>query len=216
MIRTILLTGFEPFAGESVNPSWEAARRLDGWTCRGHRVAARRMPCVFGAALAALEAAVAETDPAVILSVGQAQSRADVSIERIAVNLDDARIPDNAGNQPLDAPVIAGGPAAYFASLPVKAMVAAVRAAGLPASLSQTAGSFVCNHLFYGACHLRGTRRPDLRVAFIHIPLSPDQAARHPGSPSMSLDSVVAALRIALETGVTTREDARIAGGRLD
>lgn len=216
MTRTILLTGFEPFAGESVNPSWEAVRRLDGWDCRGHRVAARRMPCVFGAALAALEAAVAETNPAVILSVGQAQSRADVSIERIAVNLDDARIPDNAGNQPLDAPVIAGGPAAYFASLPVKAMVAAVLAAGLPASLSQTAGSFVCNHLFYGACHLRATQRPDLRVGFVHIPLSPDQAARHPGSPSMSLDSVVAALRIALETGVTTREDARIAGGMLD
>lgn len=216
MTRAILLTGFEPFAGESVNPSWEAARRLDGWDCRGHRVAARRMPCVFGAALLTLEAAVAETDPAVILSVGQAQSRADVSVERVAVNLDDARIPDNAGNQPLDEPVIAGGPAAYFASLPVKAIVAAVRAAGLPASLSQTAGSFVCNHLFYGACHLRATRRPDLRVGFLHIPLSPDQAARHPGSPSMSLDSVVAALRIVLETSVTTREDVRIVGGMLD
>ncbi len=215
-MRTVLLTGFEPFAGESVNPSWEAVRRLDGWVCRGHRVVARRIPCVFGAALAALEAAVTDSDPVLLLAVGQAGRRGDVSVERVAVNLDDARIADNAGNQPIDAAVITGGPAAYFASLPVKAIVAAVQAAGIPASLSHTAGSFVCNHLFYGACHLRATRRPDLRVGFIHVPLLPEQAARLPGSPSMERDQVVAALRVALDTALTTAADERRVGGTLD
>ncbi|CAO3427608.1 pyroglutamyl-peptidase I [Azospirillum doebereinerae] len=215
-MRNILLTGFEPFGGEAINPSWEAVRRLDGWECRGHRVVAHRVPCVFGAALDALAQAVALADPVVVLCVGQAQSRSDFSVERVAINLDDARIPDNAGNQPIDVPVIADGPAAYFASLPIKAIVAAVRAAGLPASVSQTAGSFVCNHLFYGACHLRAVHRPGLRVGFVHIPLSPAQAVRHPGSPSMAIESVDDALRIAVDTILTTGEDWKIAEGRLD
>lgn len=215
-MRKLLLTGFEPFAGEDTNPSWDAVRRLDGWECRGHRVVAGRMPCVFGAALTALEAAVTAIDPVAILAVGQAGSRADVSVERVAINIDDARIPDNSGRQPIDVPVVAGGPAAYFASLPIKTIVAAMQAAGLPASVSQTAGTFVCNHLFYGACHLRATRWPSMRVGFIHIPLSPEQATHHPGSPSMAVDSVVAALRIAVDATLGTGEDARIAGGRLD
>lgn len=213
---TILLTGFEPFGGEAVNPSWEAVRRLDGWECRGHRVAARLMPCVFGASLDALDRAVAETDPVALLAVGQAQSRAELSLERVAVNLDDARIPDTAGNQPIDAPVVAGGPAAYFASLPVKAIAAALRDAGLPAGLSHSAGSFVCNHLFYGACHLRAVRYPSLRVGFLHIPLAPEQAVRHPGVPSMAIEQVVAGLRIAVETILTTAEDRHEPAGTLE
>ncbi|AWB08245.1 pyroglutamyl-peptidase I (plasmid) [Azospirillum humicireducens] len=213
---TILLTGFEPFGGEAVNPSWEAVRRLDGWECRGHRVAARLMPCVFGASLDALDRAVAETDPVALLGVGQAQSRAELSLERVAVNLDDARIPDTAGNRPVDAPVVAGGPAAYFASLPVKAIAAALRDAGIPAGLSHSAGSFVCNHLFYGACHLRAVRRPALRVGFLHIPLAPEQAVRHPGVPSMAIEQVVAGLRIAVETILTTAEDRHEPAGTLE
>ena len=213
---TILLTGFEPFGGEAVNPSWEAVRQLDGWECRGHRIAARLMPCVFGASLDALDLAVAETDPVALLGVGQAQSRAELSLERVAVNLDDARIPDNAGNQPVDAPVVAGGPAAYFASLPVKTIAAALRDAGIPAGLSHSAGSFVCNHLFYGACHLRAVRRPSLRVGFLHIPLAPEQAVRHPGSPSMAVEQVVAGLRIAVETILTTAEDRHEVAGTLE
>jgi pyroglutamyl-peptidase len=213
---TILMTGFEPFGGEAVNPSWGAVRQLDGWECRGHRIAARLMPCVFGASLDALDRAVAETAPVALLGVGQAQSRAELSLERVAVNLDDARIPDNAGNQPIDAPVVAGGPAAYFASLPVKAIAAALRDAGIPAGLSHSAGSFVCNHLFYGACHLRAVRRPTLRVGFLHIPLAPEQAVRHPGSPSMAVEQVVAGLRIAVETMLTTAEDRHEVAGTLE
>ncbi|MBK1838163.1 pyroglutamyl-peptidase I [Azospirillum sp. YIM B02556] len=213
---TILLTGFEPFGGETVNSSWEAVRQLDGWECRGHRVAARLMPCVFGAALDALDRAVTETDPVALLGVGQAQNRAELSLERVAVNLDDARIPDNAGNRPVDRAVVAGGPAAYFASLPVKAIAAALRDAGIPAGLSHSAGSFVCNHLFYGACHLRAARRPDLRVGFVHIPLAPQQAVRHPGSPSMAVDQVVTGLRIAVDTLMATAEDRHEAAGTLE
>lgn len=213
---TILLTGFEPFGGETVNPSWEAVRRLDGWECRGHRVAARLMPCVFGAALDTLERAVAETDPVALLAVGQAQSRAELSLERVAVNLDDARIPDNAGNRPVDVPVVAGGPTAYFASLPIKAIATALRSAGIPAGLSHSAGSFVCNHLFYGACHLRAVRRPDLRVGFLHIPLAPEQAVRHPGAPSMAVGQVTAGLRIAVEIILATGEDCHEAAGTLE
>lgn len=213
---TVLLTGFEPFGGEPVNPSWEAVRQLEGWERRGHRVAARLMPCVFGTALDALERAVAETDPVALLAVGQAQSRTELSLERVAVNLDDARIPDNAGNRPVDAPVAADGPAAYFTSLPVKAMAAALRDAGIPAGLSHSAGSFVCNHLFYGACHLRAVRRPGLRVGFLHIPLAPEQAVRHPGMPSMAIDRVVAGLRIAVDTLLATGEDRHEAAGTLE
>src|SRR5579883_3363876 len=116
MTPTILVTGFAPFGGESVNPSWQAALRLDGWAVAGRVVTARELPCVFGAAIAALEQAVVASQPEALIAVGQAGGRADFSVERVAVNLDDAETPDNAGRQPKDVPVIAGGPAAYFSS----------------------------------------------------------------------------------------------------
>src|SRR6516164_951925 len=159
MARTVLITGFEPFGGESENPSWEAVRQLEGETIDGCRLAPRPMPCVFGEAIARLEEEIAALSPSVVICVGQAGGRAEISLERIAINLEDARIPDNAGAQPLDREVIEDGPAAYFATLPVKAILRELLAAGIPASLSQTAGTFVCNHIFYGACHLARKRR---------------------------------------------------------
>ncbi len=201
------MTGFAPFGGESVNPSWQAARRLEGWTAAGRIVAAREMPCAFGAAREALEAAIVELRPEAAIAVGQAGGRADFSIERVAVNLDDADKPDNDGQQPSDEPVIVGGPAAYFASLPVKAIVAALRDAGLPASISNTAGGFVCNHLFYAACHLRETRFPAMRVGFIHVPYALEQGARHPGAPTMAIDTIVEGLKIAIETTIRASEE---------
>ena len=199
MPAKILVTGFAPFGGETVNPSWRAAHRLDGWTVASHEVVAREIPCAFAASLPTLDAIIEELRPKAVISVGQAGGRTDLSIERIAINLDDADAPDNDGEQRVDAPVIAGAPAAYFSSLPVKAILAAMREAGLPASLSNTAGGFVCNHLFYGACHLRARRFKTMKVGFIHVPYAPEQGSRHPGAPTMAIETIVEGLKIAVE-----------------
>jgi len=209
---TVLVTGFEPFGGASVNPSWQVAQALHGESIGGVRVLALQLPCVFGQALAVLDAAVARLRPAVVLALGQAGGRCDFSVERVAINVDDARIADNAGAQPIDTPVVAAGPAAYFATLPIKAMVAALREGGLPASVSQTAGTFVCNHVFYGLMHsLR--QLPGARGGFMHLPLLPEQAARQPGAPSLPLATLVAGTRIALATALATAADLRQSGG---
>jgi pyroglutamyl-peptidase len=198
-----LLTGFEPFGGEAVNPSWEVARALEGERIGEAVVTARVLPCCFGDAAASMRQLLDELQPHWVLALGQAAGRADFSIERIAINIDDARIADNAGAQPVDVPVVAGGPAAYFATLPIKAMVAGLRESGLPASISQTAGTFVCNHVFYALMHALQAHR-QVRGGFMHLPLLPEQAARQPaGHASMPLvtmvDGVRAALRIAVE-----------------
>lgn len=212
----VLLTGFEPFDKEALNPSWEAVRALDGWRCDGAVVHARRISCVFGAALAELDAAIDELRPELVLGIGQAGGRSEITPERVAINVDDGRICDNAGCQPIDVPVVAGAPAAYFSSLPIKAMVRDLRAVGIPAAVSNTAGTFVCNHLFFGLMHRIATRPvPGMRGGFIHIPYLPEQAARYPGAPSMAIDTIVAALRIALATALAVREDVRETGGQL-
>ena len=212
---TVLLTGFEPFGGEPINPSWEAVRTLDGWQAPGFRVVAAQLPCVFVAEREALAALMARHQPACVIAVGQAGGRADISLERVAINVDDARMPDNAGHQPIDEPVVPGGPAAYFSTLPIKAIVHRLRGEGLPASVSQTAGTFVCNHVFYAALHL-AAQQPGLRAGFVHIPYLPEQAARHAGAASMSLDSIVQSLRAVVRESVHTRADLRETGGRLD
>lgn len=220
----VLVTGFEPFDRDSINPSWEAVRALDGWRFelpdgRAVQVHARRMPCVFGAALQALDEAIDDVRPELVLAIGQAGGRSEVTPERVAINVDDGRICDNAGCQPIDVPVIAGAPAAYFSTLPIKAIVHELKGAGIPASVSNSAGTFVCNHLFFGLMHRIATRpvAGGLRGGFIHIPLLPEQAARLPGGlPSMSLEAMVAALRIAVRTSLALREDIREGGGALN
>jgi pyroglutamyl-peptidase len=209
----VLLTGFEPFGDDPDNPSWDAVRRLHGRRVAGHRVVAFRLPVEFGTSLRALRAAIRETRPAMVLSVGLAGGRAQLSLERVAVNLDDARIPDNAGHQPVDTPVIEDGPAAYFSTLPLKAMLLALRAAGIPAEVSHSAGTYVCNHVFYGLMHALRTR-PAVRAGFVHIPYAPEQATRHPGAPSLALDTVVEGMRLAIRTALATKDDARVAAGR--
>lgn len=194
---TWLVTGFEPFDGEPVNPSWEVAQSLHGAPMAGGRVVARQLPCRFGAAREAMLGLLAEWQPDCVLALGQAAGRTDFSIERIAINLDDARIADNAGARPIDQPVIPGGPAAYFATLPIKAMVTGLRAAGLPASVSHSAGTFVCNHVFYALMHgLREQNR--VRAGFMHLPLLPAQASRHPGQACMPLPLMIEGVRQAL------------------
>ncbi|MEO5733230.1 MAG: pyroglutamyl-peptidase I [Rubrivivax sp.] len=217
----ILLTGFEPFGGESVNPSWQVVQALDGGHIAGTRIVGLQLPCVFGAALDVLHAALAAHQPALVLALGQAGGRADFSIERVAINVDDARIADNGGAQPIDRPVIEGAAAAHFSTLPIKAMVLALRQAGLPASVSQTAGTFVCNHVFYGLMHaLRAGAQqwPQTRGGFMHLPLLPEQAARLPlVQPSMPLATMVHGVRVALECAVlhAAGPDLRFSDGTL-
>jgi pyroglutamyl-peptidase len=208
----VLLTGFDSFGGETLNPSWEAVRRLDGEVVQGRRVVAEQLPTCFGDSLRRLRAALTRIKPELVVCVGQAGGRSRVSLERVAINVDDARIADNAGKQPIDRPIVRGAPAAYFTSLPIKAQLAALQAAGLPAEISQTAGTFVCNHVFYGLLHaLRD--KPQIRGGFVHIPFLPEQAVTHPGAPSLALDTIVASLRLIVDTALTTRRDRRVAGG---
>lgn len=149
-MRTVLLTGFEPFDQDLVNPSWEAVRLLEGVQLGADvRIVARQLPCAFATAGERLVQLLAEHRPQMVIAVGLGPGRSDISIERVAINLNDARIPDNLGEQPVDTEVLPGGPAAYFGTLPSKAMVRAVREAGIGASVSQTAGTFVCNQVFY-------------------------------------------------------------------
>ncbi len=211
MNKTVLLTGFEPFNKETVNPAWEAVRALDGWTGEGYVVRAVQLPCVFGEANRAIGEAIAQYDPALVIAVGQAGGRIDMSVERVAINVDDAPIMDNAQRQLVDEPVVAGGPAAYFSTLPIKAIVSALRADGIPASVSQTAGTFVCNHVFYGLMHR--TVGTQVKAGFIHIPYLPEQAARHPGTASMALAEVVRGLKIAVDVALTATKDVREKGG---
>jgi pyroglutamyl-peptidase len=213
---TILLTGFEPFGGESVNPSWQIAQALAGWTCEGHAVHAVRLPCAFGDALAALDDALAAHRPELVVCLGQAGGRAEISIERAALNVDDARIPDNLGRQPIDAAVVPGGPDAYFSTLPIKAIARDLRDAGVAAAVSNTAGTFVCNHVFYALMHrlasvpaLAGTRG-----GFVHVPYTLEQVAQRPGVPAMALATQVEGVRQALRSAMLTRADLRETAGR--
>ncbi|WP_030986441.1 pyroglutamyl-peptidase I [Streptomyces sp. NRRL S-1813] len=208
----VLLTGFAPFDGESTNPSWQAVRAAADEPPTGIEAFAVELPCVYGASVAVLRAAIEETRPEIVLCVGQAGGRPDITVERLAVNVDDARIPDVSGAEPVDEAIVPGGPAAYFSTLPIKACVAAVRAAGLPASVSNTAGTFVCNHVFYGLAHLIATELPDLRGGFVHVPYAPEQVVDR-AQPSLPVGAVARALREIAVTAAHTRTDLRVAGG---
>jgi pyroglutamyl-peptidase len=198
----VLVTGFEPFAGERVNASLEAVRRLPQ-RIGAMEVVTAELPTSYARALPALEAAITRANPELVLCVGQAGDRAALCVERVAVNLQDARIPDNDGAQPVDASIVAAGPAAYLATLPVRAAVAALRAAELPVQMSMSAGTFVCNHVFYGLMRLAAAGRPAFRGGFLHVPCLPGQAV--PGAPSMPLDDIVRGIGIVLEAAAGDR-----------
>lgn len=211
----ILLTGFEPFGGEATNPSWTAVRgAADVLRAEGLEVAAVELPCVFGAALTALDEALAEHRPALVVCAGQAGGRPGISLERVAINCDDARIPDNAGNAPVDEPVLPEAPAAYFGTLPIKAALQELRRRGIPSEVSQTAGTYVCNHVFFGLMHaLR--RTPDVRGGFIHVPYGPDQVPPGSGLPSMPLEQMTEALAAVVRTALATTTDLKLAAGAI-
>ena len=208
-MQNVLLTGFEPFDKAAVNPSWEAVRQLDGVPLsEGVKIVARCLPCAFATAAETLLQLINELHPAMVIATGLGPGRSDISIERVAINVNDARIPDNLGAQPIDIAVVEGGPAAYFSTLPIKGMVKAVRDAGIAASVSQTAGTFVCNQVFYRLQHaLAGT---GVRSGFIHVPGLPES-----GEPSMALSTTVEGLRVAALAAWQTRADVVLAGGQI-
>jgi pyroglutamyl-peptidase len=197
-----LVTGFEPFGGDRVNASLEAVRALPPRVGE-LEIATAELPTSYARSLPALEDAIIRSDPAIVLCVGQAGDRSAVCVERVAVNVQDARIPDNDGARPVDATIVAGAPAAYLSTLPVRAAVAALRARELPAQLSMSAGTFVCNHVFYGLMRLAEARRHAFRAGFLHVPALSGQAGN--GAPGMALESIVAAITTVLETAAQER-----------
>lgn len=208
----ILVTGFDPFGGEEVNPAIETVKRLPD-TIGGAKIIKLEIPTVCHQSLRVIDEAIAGYDPDVVLSVGQAGGRPDITVERVGINVDDCRIPDNAGNQIVDEPIYADGPAAYFVTVPIKAMVQRIRERNIPASVSNTAGTFVCNHVTYGVCHLLAVKYPGKRSGFIHIPFLPRQAVDKKNMPSMSQDMMVEAITAAIEAVVDTEKDIKVTGG---
>ena len=195
-MKRVLLTGFEPFAGASLNPSEQIVNALKARQIEGVELHTAVLPVVFTESSELLRHLIKLHNPDVVICLGQAEGRIEVSFERVAINLDDARLADNAGRTVTDQPIVEGGPDARFTTLPVKAMVTAVRAEGISAGLSTTAGTFVCNHIFYAMQHaLAGT---SVLSGFIHVPLMAEQAADFAGLPTMPLDQQVRAIEIAI------------------
>lgn len=192
----ILLTGFTPFGGESVNPALEAVKLVKS-PLPEIALIKLEVPTVFARSGELVTAAMDKYLPDAVICVGQAAGRSAVTPERIAINVDDARIPDNDGAQPVDKPIAADGPAAYFATLPIKAVVQAIRAAGVPAEVSNSAGTYVCNHLMYAVLHHTATDHPGTHAGFIHVPCIPEQTVGK-NIPSLPLDRIVVALEAAI------------------
>jgi pyroglutamyl-peptidase len=209
-MKTVLVTGFEPFGGDAVNPSALAALALDGKVLAEHRVVGAVLPCVFGLSLLMLLREMRRIKPELVLCVGLAGGRSGISVERVAINIEDAIIPDNAGRQPLDRQVARSGPVAYWSTLPIKAVISALREAGVEAWVSQSAGTFVCNYLFYGLMRALA-KTPAVRGGFIHVPYLPEQVKNF--SPSLRLEEIVRGLEIAIETSLSTERDLRAIGG---
>lgn len=191
MGKKLLITGFDPFGGETVNPAWEAVKKLPD-RITDYTLYKLEIPTVFDLAAETVLAKAAQTQPDLILCIGQAGGRAAVTPERIAVNIRDARIPDNAGNQPGGEQIAPDGPAAYFATVPVKKMAAAIENAGIAATVSNSAGAFVCNDTLYSLLHHYA--HTDVKVGFIHVPYLPEQ-----GQPNMELEVITKALEAAIE-----------------
>ncbi|MCM3695868.1 pyroglutamyl-peptidase I [Microbacterium oleivorans] len=210
-MRTVLLTGFDPFAGDAVNPSGEAVRGVAARWAGPERLVTDILPVTFDGATARLAALLQEHRPDVVIATGLAGGRAAVTPERVAVNLADARIPDNAGHRPQDAPVVDGGPVAYFGTLPVKAISAALTDRGIPSTVSHTAGTFVCNAVMYAALH--ATDGTPVRTGFIHMPWA---AGHGPAdAPSLPLGVLIDALEVAIRVSLDAERDVSAAGGEV-
>jgi pyroglutamyl-peptidase len=211
-MKKVLVTGFVPFGGDTINPSAQVAQALHGREVQGRVVVSAVLPCVFSTARPELVRLLRTHAPSLVICLGLAGGRAAITPERVAINVIDARIPDNAGDQPVDAPVIRSGPVAYWSRLPIKSIVAALEAKRIPAAVSASAGTFVCNHVFYALMHALRWQR-GTRAGFIHLPYTPNMAP--PGQPSLPLPTMVEAIATAIEVSMANRRDLHVAAGSI-
>lgn len=210
----VLVTGFDPFGGEAMNPAFEAVKLLPD-EIHHHEIIKLEVPTVFGKSIDVLDKAIATHKPDIVVCVGQAGGRVGITPERVAINQDDARIQDNESNQPIDAPIFEDGAAAYFSGLPIKKIVEEIKKAGIPASVSNTAGTFVCNHLMYGLLYLVQTKYPNIRGGFVHVPYATQQVVDKPGAPSLSIPEIAKGLEILIDTTIKNVEDIKAVGGAI-
>ncbi len=211
----VLVTGFDPFGKEKINPSIEAVKKLPE-VILNTKIIKLEIPTSRYRSLEIIEEAICKHNPDVILSIGQSGGRSGITVERIGINCDDFNIPDNDSIQVIDEKIFEDGPTAYFSNLPIKRIVDKLKDKGIPASISNTAGTFVCNHVLYGVQYLINKKYNGKRSGFIHIPFLPEQVIDKEGKASMSLDLIVDALIIAIETIITFNKDIKVIGGRID
>lgn len=210
----ILITGFDPFGGENINPALEAVKKLPD-TILGQEVIKIEIPTVFRKSLEKIEENIEKHNPDVVISIGQAGGRFGITPERVAINMDDARIKDNDGNQPIDISIYEDGESAYFSNLPIKAMVKEMTDNGIPASVSNSAGTFVCNHVMYGILYLVDKKYPNIRGGFIHVPYIPSQVTTKPNNPSMSIDDIAKGLELSIKAVIENSSDIKTVGGAI-
>ena len=210
----LLLTAFTPFDGEKINPALEAVKLVKD-RIGNLLIVKLEVPTVFGKSIDTVRDAIEREKPDFVLSIGQAGGRAEITPERVAINLDDARIPDNEGNQPIDEPIFPDGENAYFSTLPVKAMVEAIRKEGLPSSLSNSAGTYVCNHLMYGVLYYLD-KRPVIKAGFIHVPYIPEQTKNKKEMPALELSEIGRGLEAAITAIAINGTDKKLAYGQND
>lgn len=208
----ILVSGFDPFGGEKINPAIESVKLLPD-EIKGAKIIKLEIPTVARKSLKKLEEVIEIEKPDVVINVGQAGGRTDITVERVGINMDDFRIKDNEGNQPIDEKIAKDGPDAYLVTIPIKAMVQKMIENKIPASVSNTAGTFVCNHVCYGMAHLASTKYPNMRTGFIHIPFLPEQVVDKRNMPSMPLEMIAKGLEYAIEAIIENKEDIKVEGG---
>ncbi|MBD1557603.1 pyroglutamyl-peptidase I [Vibrio sp. S9_S30] len=211
-METVLITGFEPFGGAAINPALEAVKQLEGRALKGGRIVTCAVPVVRYESVDVVKKAIQTHNPDIVITVGQAAGRDAITPERVAINLDDFRIPDNGGLQPIDEPVVAGGPDAYFSTLPIKAICQTLSEHDIPATVSNTAGTYVCNHLFYGVQHFLA--KSNTRHGFVHIPLLPEQAEEL-NMPGMPLNTIIEGLVLMAQVCIDHRQDMKVSEGTI-
>lgn len=210
----ILLTGFDPFGGEKINPAQEAVNKVSN-NINGAEVIKLIIPTVYEKSLAAIDEAIKKHNPDIVISIGQAGGRFDITPERVAINTNDFRIKDNEGNQPVDEPIREDGKAAYFSNLPVKGIVKHLNENGIPSTLSNTAGTFVCNHVMYGVLYMIDKKYPHMKSGFIHIPYETSQVINKKNTPFMSLDQIVKGIELSIGACTIYNEDIKAIGGEI-